>query len=171
MTASTSSYVFLIVVQAICAVIFLSDAIGETLHESHSVWHLTLEILACLVLLVAVLISARNLIDLIRRKASLERSLANASMAVQHVIESKFSDWSFSRSERDVASLIVKGLSTAEIARLRGTAEGTVKAQLNSIYRKADARSRSDLMSQILDAMIDRPLLDELEADKRPSFR
>lgn len=48
---------------------------------------------------------------------------------------------------------------------MRGTAEGTVKAQLNSIYRKSGARNRSDLMSQILDAMIDRPLLDEAAAD------
>jgi hypothetical protein len=36
-------------------------------------------------------------------------------------------------------------MSTAEIAALRSTSEGTVKAQTNAIYRKAGVTGRSQL--------------------------
>ena len=40
-----------------------------------------------------------------------------------------------SPAERDVALFQIKGLSVAEIAALRGTSEGTVKAQAAAIVR------------------------------------
>lgn len=160
MKTSPTYFVVLIAVQGFCAAIFASDAISDLFYKSDQDWHDAIEIIASVGLVLAMGLEARNLFDLLQRKSNLERTLKSASMAVHAVIESKFSEWSFSPSERDVAGLLVKGLSTAEIAKVRGTAEGTVKAQLNAIYRKADARSRSDLMSQILDAMIDRPLLE-----------
>lgn len=165
MRTSPTYNIALIAVQGFCAAIFITDAISDILFRSEHDWHLVVEITASIALIVAIVFETRNLLELLQRKANLERTLKNASIAVHAVIDVKFSEWSFSPSERDVAGLIVKGLSTAEIAKVRGTAEGTVKAQLNSIYRKADARSRSDLMSQILDAMIDRPLLDSAVRD------
>ena len=41
-----------------------------------------------------------------------------------------------------MAWFTIKGLSIAEIARLRGTSEGTVKAHSNAIYRKAGVSGR-----------------------------
>ena len=104
---------------------------------------------------------------LLRRKASLERSVGLASSALQGVIENHFDEWKLTASERDVAGLMVKGLSIAEIAGVRGSAEGTVKAHLNGIYRKANARNRAEVLSLIMDTLIDKPLLDvpvEIEA-------
>lgn len=160
MRTSPTYNLVLIAVQGFCAAIFISDAISDIFYRSERDWHIVIEVTASIALMLAIALETRNLLELLQRKANLERTLKNASLAVHSVIESKFTEWGFSPSERDVAGLLVKGLSTAEIAQVRGTAEGTVKAQLNAIYRKADARSRSDLMSQILDAMIDRPLLE-----------
>lgn len=165
MKPSAKYSILLITVQGLCAAVFVSDAISDIAYRSEHDWHLLVEIIASIALMLAIILETGNLFGILQRKANLERTLKNASMAVHLVIDSKFSDWSFSPSERDVAGLVVKGLSIAEIAKVRGTAEGTVKAQLNSIYRKSGARNRSDLMSQILDAMIDRPLLDEAAAD------
>jgi DNA-binding NarL/FixJ family response regulator len=58
-----------------------------------------------------------------------------------------------------VATLMVKGLSIAEIAKIRGSAEGTIKAHLNNIYRKSNTRNRAEVLSSIMDAMLDKPLL------------
>jgi DNA-binding NarL/FixJ family response regulator len=85
--------------------------------------------------------------------------VALASSELQSVIESHFEQWKLTASERDVAALMVKGLSIAEIAKVRGSAEGTVKAHLNAIYRKAEARNRAEVLSNIMDALIDKPLL------------
>lgn len=170
MRTSPTYNLVLILVQGFCAAIFISDAISDIFYKSEHDWHTLIEITASIALMLAIALETRNLLELLQRKANLERTLKNASMAVHAVIESKFSEWSFSPSERDVAALVVKGLSTAEIAKVRGTAEGTVKSQLNAIYRKADARGRSDLMSQILDAMIERPLLDDVNDGQAKSY-
>jgi hypothetical protein len=53
-----------------------------------------------------------------------------------------------------VALFAIKGLTTAEIAALRGTSEGTVKAQTNAIYRKAGVTGRPQLLSLFIDELI-----------------
>ena len=56
--------------------------------------------------------------------------------------------------EADVALFAIKGLSTAEIAALRQTSEGTVKAQTNAIYRKAGVSGRSQLLSLLIEDLM-----------------
>lgn len=170
MNKSPTYFLILIAIQAIAAVIFTTDAVSDFFIQKELDWHDFVEVVASIAIILAMALETTNLRDLLRRKANLERTLKNASIEVNTVIESKFDQWSFSPSEKDVAGLLVKGLNTAEIAQVRGTAEGTVKAQLHSIYRKAEARSRSDLMSQILDAMIDRPLLNNRD-DPSPTAK
>ena len=45
------------------------------------------------------------------------------------------------------------------IAKIRGSADGTIKAHLNNIYRKSNTRNRAEVLSSIMDAMLDKPLL------------
>ena len=48
----------------------------------------------------------------------------------------------------------IKGMSTQEIAGLRGVSEGTIKAQTNAIYRKAGISGRAQLLSLFIEDMI-----------------
>ena len=101
------------------------------------------------------MIETRILMWLLRRKAHLEESLNAAQAAVQDVIDAEFANWGLTPAELDVATnFLVKGLSTAEIAAMRGSAEGTVKAQLNAIYRKSGTGNRAELMSLLIDTMM-----------------
>jgi hypothetical protein len=54
-----------------------------------------------------------------------------------------------------VALFAIKGLSTQEIAALRATSEGTVKAQTNAIYRKAGVNGRPQLLSLFIEDLLD----------------
>ena len=54
----------------------------------------------------------------------------------------------------DVALFAIKGMSTAEIAALRSTSEGTVKAQTNAIYRKAGVSGRPQLLSLFIEDLM-----------------
>lgn len=150
----------LIVAQIICAVVFLVDVLTDISELSALDWQIVPEALASIALLVGIAFEAIYLVHLLRRKASLERSVGMASAALQTVIDSNFDDWKLTASERDVAALMVKGLSISEIANVRGSAEGTVKAHLNAIYRKSNARNRAEVLSHIMDTMIDKPLLE-----------
>ncbi len=149
----------LIAVQIVCAGVFLADVLGDASEQAALRWALVPEALACIALFLGIGFEAVFLSKLLRRKASLERSLKLASSELQSIIERHFDEWKLTASERDVAALMVKGLSIAEIAQVRGSAEGTVKAHLNAIYRKADARNRAEVLSNIMDALIGKPLL------------
>ena len=154
----------LIAVQVICAAVFLIDVLTDINELSVLSWQLLPEALASIGLFVGIAFEVVFLMHLLRRKASLERSVGMASAALQSVIEGHFDDWKLTPSERDVAALMVKGLSISEIAEVRGSAEGTVKAHLNAIYRKANARNRAEVLSHIMDTMIDKPLLPQKQA-------
>ena len=53
-----------------------------------------------------------------------------------------------------MALFTIKGLSIQEIAALRNTSEGTVKAQSNAIYRKSGVSGRAQLLSLFLDTLL-----------------
>jgi DNA-binding CsgD family transcriptional regulator len=149
----------LIAVQLLCAVVFFWDFLSEFSGFDTLDWHVFKEALASFALLAGIGFETHYLRNIFRRKASLERSVGLASSALETIIQDHFDLWKLTHSERDIAALLVKGLSIAEIASVRGSAEGTVKAHLNAIYRKANVRSRSDLMSTIMDTLVERPLL------------
>lgn len=158
----------LIAVQLLCAFIFFSDFITEFSGFGTLDWHVFKEALASFALLAGIGFETYHLRNIFRRKAKLERSVGLASSALETIIRDHFDLWKLTHSERDIAALLVKGMSIAEIAGVRGSAEGTVKAHLNAIYRKANVRSRSDLMSTIMDTLVEKPLLPGASPAERP---
>ena len=72
-------------------------------------------------------------------------------------VRDQFATGMLSPSEEDVARLMLKGFDIAEIAEVRRTAQGTVRAQLSSIYRTPGHASRGRFVSAFLDGLIDRP--------------
>ncbi len=52
------------------------------------------------------------------------------------------------------ALFALKGFSIAEIAALRDTSEGTVKAQTNAIYRKAGVSGRPQFLSLFVEDLM-----------------
>ncbi|MCB1371179.1 MAG: helix-turn-helix transcriptional regulator [Rhodobacteraceae bacterium] len=81
-------------------------------------------------------------------------SLQAASGAFLDLMEGNFAKWGLTPSERDVALLSIKGLSIAEIAALRATREGTVKAQSAAIYRKAGVNGRAQLLGLFVEDLL-----------------
>jgi len=51
--------------------------------------------------------------------------------------------WKLTSSEKEVAFLLLKGLSLKEVAEVRNTSEKTARAQSTSIYNKAGLSGRS----------------------------
>ncbi|MEP2716956.1 helix-turn-helix transcriptional regulator [Pseudophaeobacter sp.] len=149
--------VLLIAAQAFCAVVFVGDVMADlfgTAEQEPEGGHAYFEALATLALIAAILVEIRILLWLLRRKAHLEQALSTAQSAVQEVIDAELDSWQLTPAERDVANFLIKGLNTGEIAAMRGSAEGTVKAQLNAIYRKSGCANRAELMSQLIDTLM-----------------
>lgn len=157
-----ASLVALIAAQTLCAVFFLLDVVsdGRSLGLRGAFdSHFFVEASAALALIAAVAFELRYLLQLLRRKAHLERQLSEAARAFHEVVAARFRDWALTPAEEDVALFTLKGLSIPEIAGLRGTAEGTVKSHLNAIYRKAGATGRGAFLSLFIeDLMESRPV-------------
>lgn len=83
-----------------------------------------------------------------------EQIISLARGAVADAVATRFSQWSLSGAERDVALFALKGCTIAEIARLRGSAEGTVRAQLSQVYAKAGVSSHATLLASIFEELV-----------------
>ena len=104
------------------------------------------------------------------RQNRMESQLKAASGAFADLLEDYFETWALTPSERDVALLAIKGLSIAEIAGLRETKEGTIKAQCNAIYRKAGVTGRPQLLSLFIEELMGEGLVArEGSASDKPS--
>ncbi len=71
-----------------------------------------------------------------------------------HAIEAQFSRWSLTGAEREVALLLLKGLTTREVAAVRSVSERTVREQARSVYAKAGLSGRSALSAFFLEDLL-----------------
>lgn len=159
--------VALILFQVLCTVVFLLDVAKDlrglpamSFGEVYSVGLLP-EIAATLGLMIGIFFQFWVLRLLLQRQSDLARGLNVAAGALMQVMDSYFLDWGLTPAERDVATFTIKGFSIAEIARLRGSAEGTIKTHLNAIYRKAGLGGRAQLVSLMVEDLMRAPLLSQ----------
>ena len=69
-------------------------------------------------------------------------------------IETQFSRWNLTEAEREVALLLLKGLSHKEAATVRAVSERTVREQSRSIYSKAGLTGRTALSAFFLEDLL-----------------
>lgn len=114
-------------------------------------------------------ISISLILMLTRRNDRIELQLQAASGAFHALMRDQFSRWSLTDSEAEVALFTIKGMSNAEIARLRGTSEGTIKAQSNAIFRKAGVKNRAQLLGVFVEDLVDGSIMPNADAARRDS--
>ena len=146
--------VALIVVQAICTVIFMGDVASDIVPQGLSAMtnpaNLS-EIAASSGLILGLVFEAIVLWRLLGRQQRMQQSLNVASGALSDLMEGYFRSWALTPTEADVAAFTIKGYSIAEIAGFRGSAEGTIKTHLNAIYRKSGTSGRAQLVSVLVE--------------------
>ncbi len=131
-----------------------SDVLGLRKVPMSWEFHEAVQIITIIALLLGSVLGIIAFRNLARQRREMERQLLVAKSAFQELINQSFSDWGLTPSERDVGLFILKGLSNAEIAEVRGKSIGTVKAQVNAIFRKAGANGRSQLISLFMEELI-----------------
>ncbi|WP_170430219.1 helix-turn-helix transcriptional regulator [Ruegeria arenilitoris] len=141
-----------------CACVMLFEDIGEAMGvawidewDDIHVW----EVLIMLSLFGAILILGNEVLKMRRYQSTLEDKVSRASTAFEDLLSAYFEKWGFSDAERDVARLLIKGCSTAEMAEIRDAKEGTIKAQTNSIYRKSGYSGKAQFLSAFLEDLTD----------------
>lgn len=130
--------------------------------------HLALELLIIAVALAGAVVlwwqlatsrrTARALrVDLRAAEESLARFREESQEAMRGLgvaIDRQFERWALSPAEREVALLLLKGLSLKEIGELRATSERTVRQQSLAVYRKAGLGGRAELAAFFLEDLL-----------------
>lgn len=152
-----------VVIQAVCTLIVVSDIVVSVigLRATPISWRLRefIEIGAAVGLVLGAVMGAVALRWTQKRNVHVESQLRLASGAFAELLEERFRDWGLTPAERDVALFAIKGMNLQEIAALRETSEGTVKAQTNAIYRKAGVKGRAQLLSLFVEDLMGEALV------------
>ena len=77
---------------------------------------------------------------------------------LSQAIDQQLSKWQLSPAEKEVAFLLLKGLSLKEVATIRKTSEKTARAQSMAVYSKSELCGRSELSAFFLEDLLAPPL-------------
>ena len=130
--------------------------------------HIGLEIGVFALAMVGVAALVAQVMEVRRRAQGLVRDLAAARAEASRwrqgaeetlrglgaAIDLQFERWGLSTAEREVALLLLKGLSLREIAGVRTTSERTVRQQSLAVYRKAGLSGRAALSAFFLEDLL-----------------
>ena len=147
----------IVVVQAVAATFFLTDALLDIalgVQVMDAFYH-SFELLVAIALVAGVAMGMLILRRLIAEAKQRDRTMALARGALAEIVEQRFAEWGLTEAESEVALFAVKGYGIAEIAHLRNSAMGTVRAQLSRIYVKAGVTSQAMLIGGLIDEFLD----------------
>lgn len=75
--------------------------------------------------------------------------ITDAPAPLQHLVDRGLARLGLTPREEEIARLVLKGLSNAEIARAAGLSDKTVKQHVSEIFQKAQVENRAGLFSLI----------------------
>ena len=145
-------------------VFFAWDLVADALFEGEfGSPHFIIELIVFVGISAALVIGTRDLRALresLRREAELNRAFSGELAAV---IDERMEEWRLTRSEKDVAWMIIKGYRFTEIAEARSVKESTCRLQATSLYAKAGVSGRSEFVAEII-----QPLLTSIPNESSP---
>jgi len=166
----TITLIGVLLFQIACTLIVISDILSSfiSIRSTPVSWQARelMEVGAAAGLVVGVVLGAVLLARSHRRTMRVEAQLRVASGAFMELLAERFDEWGLTAAERDVTVFALKGLTVPEIARVRDTSEGTVKAQTNAIYRKAGVNGRPQLLGLFIGDLMGETLLQRPAAEK-----
>ena len=83
-----------------------------------------------------------------------QKKISHLSSEFLISMDEQFNTWLFSRAEKEIALLLIKGLAMKEIADIRGSSESTVRQQASQIYKKSKLTGRMELSAFFLDDLL-----------------
>ena len=154
-----------VALQGIAALYFLGDGIDDIAAQMRSGIGVEpiMECVIAVALLAGTILGARYTQRLLADARRSEQALGMARGAMAQLIELRFAEWNLTRSESEVALFAIKGSTIPDIARLRGSAEGTVRSQLSQVYAKAGVANQTMLLAVFLDDLIDPLAVDDAQ--------
>lgn len=163
----TKERLVLLITLTLISALILLDLVTDS-SEGAPLWHTVVEAAAGLAALAGIfyllrdsfklkkaLKSERRLSAKLQQEADLWREQSRAYLTgLSGMIDAQLSCWQLTPAEREVAFLLLKGMSLKEIAYIRGTTEKTAKVHSTAVYAKAGLNSRAELAAFFLEDLL-----------------
>lgn len=133
---------------------FLYDITTDVIKGDESSFHLIIE---GIVFLAISIILTHEILLAIKLKKGLSQEkgkVARFSGELGKVIMTDFDEWKLTNSEKEIAIMLIKGLSMNEIGELRGVKEKTVRQQATNIYAKSKCPNRHELAAKFIEDLL-----------------
>jgi DNA-binding CsgD family transcriptional regulator len=155
------------IISFLIAVCILSDLVSD-IEQGLPLYHMVGMGIGCVLSLVGLVLLWRLMRSTRAQARALQVALDSTRVDLQQwrsktsevlhglgtLIDRQFAEWQLSPAEREVALLLLKGLSLKAIADLRETSERTVRQQALAIYRKGGIAGRAELSAFFLEDML-----------------
>ena len=116
--------------------------------------HFIIELIVFAGVSLALVVGARDL-RLLRARLDREAKHNRAiSGELAKSLSEQMDEWRMTRSEQEVAWMIIKGYRFAEIAQSRGVKESTCRLQATSLYAKAGVSGRAEFVAEIFQPLL-----------------
>lgn len=162
------------IILSIVAFMAAFDLITDS-NEGVMVWHVLVEAGAGLLALFGIFYFMKDTFNLkhrlsdslsenkqLKKEAEEWKSEANKYIeGLSKSIDLQLTKWNLSTAEKEVALLLLKGLSLKEVAEIRKTTEKTARVQSISIYSKSGLAGRSELAAFFLEDLLQPQSLEE----------
>lgn len=157
-----------IVLMAIYSLYEVYDELNDLLYEGEYLWHGMIDIIIVVFTFTALynffyylrqqskenLQLEKNLKKVKKQLESSNIRLQQGKKEYQKVIQWQFKEWELSPSEKEIALLMLKGLSIKEISKGRSTHEKTVRKQASAIYEKSGLAGRHELSAWFFEDLL-----------------
>ncbi len=102
--------------------------------------------------------SAVSLVDELRSaRTALEATrseMISLSKGLADKVDQTLVEWGLTPSEREVATLLLKGLGLRQISEIRNTSQRTARQQAASVYKKAGLAGRAELSAYFFEDIL-----------------
>ena len=152
-----------LLVKAVAFLFFLFDIIFDVrdhmleavMYETSELIHLLFEGFAVVAIGAGIWLTFQYQKILKEQAENAEQSLYYLKNDFDTLLKKKFKTWGFTDAEREIAILVLRGFTNAQIAELRETKVGTVKVQIHKLIQKTNSVSRTDFMAVFMDEFLD----------------
>ena len=141
---------FSTVVLILASIFFLYDIVSDSFEDVDNNIHVFVECLIFIGVTITLFLEIKKVI-ILRHNITVEKGkVARLSGELYQVINEQFSEWQLTEAEKEIAIMLIKGLTMQEIANLRNVKEKTIRQQATGLYAKSGYTGRHELASHFI---------------------
>lgn len=147
------SYLAVVVLMS-AAIFFIQDIYIDIVVEEKGLSHIVTEGGIFLAVLLALAFEVKHVVVLHTSINDSRNEMLRLKGHLADVIIDEFDRWQLTKTEKEIALLLIKGLSMQEIAEIRHVKEKSVRQQSTGIYTKANVSNRNELSAYFIEDLL-----------------